>query len=382
MTNSRENEGRIVEMRTWRGNKTLDARMGSESVQIVHENPEKAPIAQLPRLLSDRRIRVDPLTGYVYTLSYRDPGQKDITHLITEENTVYQRGESPKKVSLQRPNRYHDIESAIRSMEHVFDKYERHDGSEVGKTKKAVEVMRRILPEFRGNTPSEERLAEISEMAIRELTAAGFTNAEKIIKQDLAEQIIRATQVDVLGRVNPLISRSVIASAWVKTTRELLFEKKVREKYSYLYALLSNEREMERFYLVQAVRGGIDNISARGEKNHEAGNAIRNFEHFSRQYLGFRINVNPYRGPAMYTHVSLFGPRFEGQIQILRAYAGNEETANILTIRPIQNVYLDTTRSAMSRWEEISERLSTAREDLVAALAIGEIDINKNNPAV
>ncbi len=377
--NEERTAARRREIQIMGGNRTMDKRMDAEPYRMVEEEPANQDIEYFPRLADDKRIRVNRLTGKLYISAFREPGKRNVTGLITEENTIFKRGQNPEAISLRRWNTYPDIETAIRGMEHVFDKYDRQDGEEVDKTKRAVLVMRAVLKEFRTGAMTEERLSELSEMTARELVNAGFVDAEKLIKQKILDQLMLAAGTDSLDRMNPLISRTRIASAWLKTTHELLFAKRVREKYSYLYTLLSAERDLERFHLEQMIRG-IDNLLERGFRNREIRRSIFSLEGFSRRYLGLRIPASPYRGASMLAHVMLFGARFEAQRQIAREYAGEEGEA-LLDLPSIVSVYHDDRRMAIERWEEIADRLDSAKARLSVALQVGEHNLNKEIPA-
>ncbi|OGH17249.1 MAG: hypothetical protein A3C30_01430 [Candidatus Levybacteria bacterium RIFCSPHIGHO2_02_FULL_40_18] len=355
--------------------KDIRGEMRTAPVLIIAENPAMhEAVKPHPELVEgEGRLKVGPLYGTVWVTTYHQPSERRL-QTMTGKDIIGRIGEGePKTVRALRWNHCQDIETAFRFMGHVGEVYDRRDGKEVQKTKRAIGAMKRIIRDFRSEeTMTQERLDSLREATVSDLAQAGFYNARKEVKKQIASQGTLASGRDSEGRINDLVSRSRAASAWLKAIHELMFAGQVREKFPYLRDLVLLERARERLDLEFAVRI-IDNVLRLGNNNRDISRTLSSVAHFSRRNLtSNRPKANPYKGPAVIAHVSLFGSRHEGTVRILEAYLGEERARQMLSVPSIIAVYRDTTRSAMGRWEEISERLSAARSELALALEVGD----------
>lgn len=359
--------------------KSLPLRMETDPLLVIEESPANRRIDQFPELTDDKRVRFNPFAGDIYISVFREAPVR-VQGRSSSEIVLFQRGENPQNISARRWNKYPDIETAIRGMEHVEEKYEKKGGQEVIKIKQVIGLMRDLLGVFRIGMVTEETLKDLEEKTIEGLAAAGFPDADKTIKQKLADQLLLASRKDSTDRINPLVSRSRIASAWVKATGELLNAKLIREKYSYLNLLLSNERDLERFHLEQASEF-VNNILLRGLGNKEVERSLWNLRSYSSRYLGSGdIKVNPYRYPSMLAHVFLFGFQSDGQRRIIRTYSGSSETVKLLSqVKPVQELLVDGLVSREERFNEVSIALDFAKELYTGALETGDRNLKKQD---
>ncbi|MDZ4228108.1 MAG: hypothetical protein U1E54_02575, partial [Candidatus Levybacteria bacterium] len=318
-----------VEKRILRSTAKLPSRMMKESLRLVPENVVKFnEIMQYPYLNEkNNKIRFNPFTGEIYISTYRHSSKSESQSQPPEgEIILMQRGRTPSQEIFQRWNQYSDVECAMRSAEHVLEHYGKEERGMVKNTLGAIDLTKRLLTKFESGEVSKENIEKIAQEALRELDVLGFSNAEKPIRQKLALQITKATGKDKLERVNPLISRTRLASAWLKAIRELLVAKKVREKFYAVAMDLLSERSSERFYLSQMATLMQDVLV--NQNVIELKSKIDGLKEFSLLYLTpEKIKVAPYRKSALLSRYSLFGVKNESEKKLVITTSANEQEA-------------------------------------------------------
>ncbi len=368
-----------VEKRILRSTAKLPSRMEKEPLRLVPENVVKFnEVKQYPYLNEDNnKIRFNPFTGEIYLSTYRDSLRKESERQPLEgEIILMQRGRKPLQEILQRWNKYPDVECAIRSAEHVLDRYGKEKGEMVENMRGVINLTKRLLTKFESREVNKENIEKIAQETLHELAVLGFSNAEKPIRQKLALQITNAAGKDKLERVNPLISRTRLASAWLKAIRELLVAKKVREKFSTAITDLLSERAIERFYLSQVtilIQDMLTNQNVDYLKSK-----ISVLKTFSSTFLTpEKIKVAPYRKSALLFHYSLFGVRNESEKDLLIITSANEqESVDMLALIPIDKILADSLYEKRA-YQEIQERLSQSLASIKNALDKGAKDLEK-----
>lgn len=355
---------REVERRFLKLGPRLLQKMTTEPMRLVPENPVKfKEVERYPCLdENDSRVRFNPFTCEVYFSSYRHRirGEPERPQLEGEV-VLMQRGKKPSEEVLLRWSRYPDIEQAIRGAGHILIRYGKEEGQMIKNTRDVISLARNLLSRFGEREVNRENIEQIAQATSEVLARLGFLDAEKPIKQKLAAQIISAAGKDRLQRVNPLISRTRLASAWLKATRELLAAKKVREKFSTILAELSNERDIERFYLSQArelmqeIVISIDIADLRAKVN-----TLKEF--LANFFTPDKVKVAPYRRTALLIAYSLFGVRNKEERNLLIRMLGNEEESKeILSLKPIDGILVDsedTKRTSLEVQERVAESLA------------------------
>lgn len=356
----------------------LPRRMSEGSVIIVVENVDKFnEVEGYPNLNEyDNRIRFSPFTGEIYISTYRE-NAKRLEQAVGAEVILMQRGANPLQKMSKRWNGYSDIECAIRATGHILDKSNKK-GKMVKNTLGAIDLTKHLLSKFESGEVNKENIEMIAQETFQELASLGFINAEKPIRQKLTAQIIKATEKDILERVNPLISRTRLASAWLKAIRELLVAKKVREKFSAILTDLSSERDVERFYLSQVaelVRDMLENQEMNSFKSE-----VLDLKTLCSDFLTpEKIKVSPYRKPALLVKYCLFGVRNELERNLAIVMSADEQEAvNILDITPIDKIIENAIFRNNAHWE-IQDRLALALESMNSALNKGDRDLKKNH---
>jgi hypothetical protein len=246
----------------------------------------------------------------------------------------------------------------------------------VKNTRGAISLTQRLLTKFESGEVNRENIEKIVQETSSELALLGFDNAEKPIRQKLALQITNAAGKDKLERLNPLISRTRLASAWLKAIRELLVAKKIREKFFAVETDLLSERTIERFYLSQAtvlIQGMLENQNTNDLKSKIP--ALKEF--FSIFLTPEKIKVAPYRKSALLSRYSLFGTRNESERDLLIITSANEqESVDILALAPIDKI-LQNSLSAKDAYQEIQGRLAESLGSIKNSLDKGDRDLEK-----
>lgn len=368
-----------VEKRILRSTAKLPSRMEKESLRLVPENVVKFnEVKQYPYLNeNNNKIRFNPFTGEIYIATYRHNLKRELqSHFPEREIILMQRGRKPSREIFQRWNQYPDVECAIRSADHVLESYGKVEGDIVRNTRGAINLAKRLLTKFELREINKENIEKIAQETSQELDSLGFGNAEKPIKQQLALQISKATEKDKLERVNPLISRTRLASAWLKAIRELLVAKKVREKFYAVNMDLLSERSSERFYLSQTAILMQDIL--KNQNTTELKLKIRGLKEFSLFYLTpEKIKVAPYRKPALLAKHYLFGVGNESERNLAIVMSADEQKAvSALALTPIDKVLANALFKKNAQ-QEIQERLTESFESIEKALGKGAKDLEK-----
>lgn len=363
-----------VERRILRSTKKLSVRMGKEPLILVPENPAVlGKVEQYPCLNgNNNKIRFNPFTGEIFISTYRDSEKRQQAKQPTEI-ILMQRGNNPSRKIARRWARYPDIECAIRSSEHVLERYSKKGGVMVQNTLGVIDLTKRFLDLFESGQVNKDNLKGFMYEAAVELTRCGFAETEKPIRQELADQIIKAAAKDSLDRFNPLISRTRLTSAWVKAIKELLFAKKVREKFSLIEVDLLGERAAERIYLAHSLQ--LINEVIRAQNISELNPKISILKSFFISFLTPEtIKVVPYRKAALVSRYILFGVNDSEEKLFEAIFIDKQERLEIQSYIPIDKI-MEHAIFAKNAFGEIRERLMRSSVFVNNALEKGDRDL-------
>lgn len=293
--------------------RTVDRRMAKEQVEkklyIVDRKYEE--VLGYPTLFESKHegrfVKFDPLSGAVWTSSWVNSKVKPQEIDKAKYRVVSGRWTNAEKVVLQRWQGFDNIETAARAADHIYEKYVPQQGTVARKNDQLIDFANELLVEFNARPLDDDRLQDLYTLVESNLPALGLTSAMKLIKVQIAQQLRAATQEDSLGRVNSLVSRTRVASAWLKAIQESFFNMKVENKYSRSKFVLESERNLERFY--------IERVLIYAERIYDLNLAdptsvakVRELQAFSETFLSpASIRVAPYRIPALLFTDSLFG---------------------------------------------------------------------------
>lgn len=259
------------------------------------------------------KVRVHPHTGEVGIKSYRpkrrDAPATDIIFDLKQKPgaSVTRRAKDGGVVPVW--SAFDSVETAIRATSHIAEKYDPAGGEQIGKIKNTREKIETLLARFRTQRFTLEDLQAIARETARFLADHGFVTAVKPVKQNIFEQSVQAAGPDSLGRVNSLISRTRLGSAWLKVVGEIIAADKAFEKYSRLFLLLNEERDHQRFYIEQGL-SHMEELINEEVPSHRFENRLIMFfrDKYAAIYLNReRITAAPYRAPVAFALAFLFG---------------------------------------------------------------------------
>jgi|GEM_PF-4156364 len=299
---------RPLEHRFLRTLSGLQEKMAKEPTAFLVSSEKTREIENWPPLVpGEKRVRVDPLTGELGISSWRvidQSGEKISPDGVT---ILMPQGRGRIKGSARQVwSRYPNVETAIRSVIHILEKYDKKSGAAIINTLNSIEIVREILRGYRTGEINPYNLDEIAERVADELDKVGLSTATKPNKKRLKEQIEKAVGRDSLKRFNPLIGRTRAVSAWLKLVRELLVGEKVRGKYSRILDLLLKQRETERDFISQVVEVINLALEPEAEKNLVGYIEYLRLIFFTRNLDDQVVKTAPYRKPAMVAHYWLF----------------------------------------------------------------------------
>jgi len=237
----------------------------SEAIRVTSE--ETLQVFSFPPLAEgDKRkytVRFSPFTGKIYVPIWH--------HLPVVEDGEKRFLENPSGlVQLRRPKerrvdfgnlpprevvqlyylRLPSIEAAIRQQVHIMDKYQE------GKEAQQIESLMRFLDfQFQATSGqiTRQSLATLAEQTATFLVNSGFLTAVDPTKRRIAELLAKASQLDRLGRVNPLAVRVRLRAAYLEAVRREMMPVLVSEKFGSFLGILLMEREVTRGIMEEAV---------------------------------------------------------------------------------------------------------------------------------
>lgn len=164
-----------------------------------------------------------------------------------------------RRVVKLRMARCDDIDTAIRQAGHIRERYS------VGTEAQQLEVIWREINQAwekvlggreKVNEGNLDKLAEETAIVLR---ARGLARAEKQAKTRIYDQLSRVFQTDSLGRLNPLVQRIRLRSAYLKAIELEAFSVLVSEKFTAIEGVLLMEREITRQSLSDGLKA-LDTI--------------------------------------------------------------------------------------------------------------------------
>lgn len=153
------------------------------------------------------------------------------------------------------PVQFGSIESAIRAQGHVLNKVV--GGDEHNDLTQALQVIKRV-DELSGTVLATQNInlndldsfSKVIEQLLADSRLIDVKASRKVI---MKEMLNKAFNKDGLNRINPLVMRTRLRSAFLQAVRQLVFVSRVAEKYTVNLAQLSMEKEMNRLALQETV---------------------------------------------------------------------------------------------------------------------------------
>ena len=174
----------------------------------------------------------------------------------------------PKSWSVARliPQKIEDgIETAMRQQDEVRKDYGVFGGIEQEKVAGLfVEIQKLTEPFLQGGIGRNE-LSNVAEKTSAMIEDLGISEAKGNVYERMINSLLRAGQEDRLGRVNPLISRTLLRSAYLDAVKREVLARLSREKASNVFNLLYVERFTTRALLENA-RDSIKTLAGLGNE--------------------------------------------------------------------------------------------------------------------
>lgn len=198
------------------------------------------------------------------------------------------------------------VENAIRSAGHVHERYRQTGGVEVEHAKGLISLIKDALHQFRYEKITKEVLEDMLTKAERALKRSGYLKSRIPNRKKIVNQMLAAFHTDSANHINDMISRTRLASAWMKLISELLKNKRIRDKYHNIMELLTVEKLVEEFHL-REVRQIMDEIIQTTDYDQIKKLIMILKERCETNLISTNIKAAPYRLPALLTRAYLFG---------------------------------------------------------------------------
>ena len=332
-------------------------------VQIKHEDILKLPrlatgVSEFPRRERfEEDLRFNPITGAIYTThwtkleTFNDPETSKWSIKNPEDYTFIFIGDSlPDPEDLPRSGSaiglvagevWEGLEPAIRQQHHILERYQ------PASLTVEPQALRRIFywidqtsQKFREGPTTKDQLEQMSQEAAGLITQAGLTSATDETKRKLATMLAKATKLDSLKRINPMVSRIRLRSAFLAATRRIVTAELVRRKFSANLEVLVAEREFTRYNLkrthdeLSAILHELrqppqDSSQVSGPDRQVLASKIREIAQY---YLSFP-RVAPYLIPSRLAAIFLVGCK-ESKKELNRQVLGEGIAEEVFSLMP------------------------------------------------
>ena len=332
-------------------------------IQIKYED-----VLKLPRLVSggaefprrerfEEDLRFNPITGAIYTTrwakleTFDDPrtGKRSVKNpedytFISDRSLLPDPEYLPKEgkvIGLVAAEVWEGLETAIRQQYHILEGYQ------PASLTAEPQALRRIFywidqtsQKLREGPITKDQLEQWSQEGVEIISQASLTSAVDETKRKLATMLARATQPDSLRRVNPMVSRIRLRSAFLATTRRIVTSELVRRKFSANLEVLVAEREFTRYNLKQA----DDELSAIPHWLKQPQEDPSRISETDRQVLATKIRetaqyylsfprVAPYLLPSRLAAIFLVGCK-ESKKELNRQVLGEKIAEEVFSLMP------------------------------------------------
>lgn len=332
-------------------------------VPIKYEDILKLPrlatgVSEFPRRERfEEDLRFNRITGAIYTTrwtkleTYNDPetGKRSIKN--PEDYTfIFIRDSLPdpedlplggSAIRLVAGEVWEGLETAIRQQYHILERYQ------PASLTAEPQALRRIFywidqtsQKFREGPITKDQLGQWSQEAVELIAQAGLTSAIDETKRKIATMLAKATKPDSLKRINPMVSRIRLRSAFLATTRRIVTAELVRRKFSANLEVLVAEREFTRYNLRQAdnelsailheLRQPPQDSSQVSEPDRQV--LASKIRETAQYYLSFP-RVAPYLIPSRLAAIFLVGCK-ESKKELNRQVLGEEIAEEVFSLKP------------------------------------------------
>lgn len=266
-------KGESVETARERLAARVRAEMPEAKVDLLVIKKSKQDFLELPTLSQSRIAsaswvpRADEF-GSVYTTRWEDVAMKETEEekkslKIPDDFVVFRKPSHRKEVDLSSfpkgwsvawlvPQKLRTIEDAMRQQDEIRRDYASASSIEQSEIEDVLAGIQDLTEDFLYGGMTRDRLEQMSEEAVSMFEAAGINLERAGAKQRIYERVMRATKEDRLGRVNPLVSRVLLRSAYLSAVKREVLVRLSREKANRIYNFLYIERAVTREALANA----------------------------------------------------------------------------------------------------------------------------------
>lgn len=276
--------------------------------------------------------RVNPVSGAVIVSRWGNYSErtldfdKDIIFGGKRKNEALKLPQYPKSWNVKRlipVNVEGGLEPAMRQQDLIAHDYS-EDGVEKGKVDEVFQEINEISEEFiNGNIKTQDDLSKIAFEAEMVLQRNGMLHPRSNIWKTVIDNVAKAAQKDSIGRVNPMISRILLRSAFLENVKNEIIMPNTEGKAEKIYRWLEEERVYTRVQIENAATS-LEMIIGLNEyrgldvfenpqiehKNFDYWIVSQLIKAISKQVLS-QVQCAPYLGPVTIARMYLTGAYFE-----------------------------------------------------------------------
>lgn len=337
----KENSPRSIESARDMWAENRKNRFSEEKLDLMVISKEQEKILDYPAVGNYRKEsiqypiwvpRVNPVSGSVivsrwgkYTERALD-FDKDIIFGGKRKNEALVIPQYPKSWNIKRLillNVEGGLEPAMRQQDLIAHDYS-EDGVEKGKVDEVFQEINEISGEFiNGNIKTQNDLSKIAFEAEMVLKRNGMLDSRSNIWKTVIDKVAKAAQKDSLGRVNPMISRILLRSAFLENVKNEIKMPNTEGKAENIYRWLEEERAYTRMQIENAAISlemiiglneyrGLDIFENPQIKhvNFDYWTVSQLLKAISKQILS-QVQCAPYLGPVTIARKYLTGAYFE-----------------------------------------------------------------------
>jgi len=333
---------------------------GEDVLALIRDSQENEQRLKYPFLTDSSVVRFSPFTGHLFIPQWRSvatetfpDGRRAVksfsqfAFLGKEEVDLVDLPQEKPLVELVLAE-VDGLEPAIRQQAHILEKYQPSlAGEEVVQVEEAVAFIRQLADYFLIPGITKEQVDKLALNTFAFLKDADLLRVRDQAKKKMVEQLIAAAGLDSRGRVNPMISRVHLRSAYLQAVRREVVNQLVVDKYRGILRVLLLERSLSRWALASASQE-LDTLAGLSKRGHiafeENGFSHRGQKEIVQEVVkriahGFLVlpRTQPYIAPARAAAISLLGCRSgkeENNFYLIASQFGPQFASQVLTDRP------------------------------------------------
>lgn len=374
-------------------------RMRAHEVRFIpFIQVKNSEILHLPRLATGEPanprsrsadVRFDPISGEIFTTRWqtlktfirRRTGKRSVRRpahytLINwgEDAPILPEGPIPQEAETAYlvVQKLGDIETALRQQIHIQESVTSfREDSENTKITAIFSWTDSASARLRNQKVTPAVLDQLAGEAADLLERCGLTTALDQRKKQMTLMLAKACQLDRLGRVNPLVSRTRLRAAFLQASARSVIVQLVGEKESKTFETLAIARELTRLAVRSAVRELEEVLSEfkKGDPEQLAAQIRMIVYH----YLVIP-KVNPYLVPARIAAILLVGCR-EKKKDLNRQVLGNDLAEDLFALEPVDRSLREIYQTAGDKKESqlfgLQRRIIWAKDILQQSLEEG-----------